>query len=94
MPRLNKIQGKVALNSKWFSSLVDRVEEIKPLEGDYIAIKQSSDGSVVGVNYQKLKEQLNDDLGGDYFVTEYTLNICKNGFPDTLIVYGPSGQET
>jgi hypothetical protein len=92
MPRLNKIQGKIALDSKWFSSLVDRVEEIKPLDGDYIAIKQTSDGSVVGVNYENLKNQLEKDLGGDYFATEYTLNVCSNGAPSTLIVYGPSDQ--
>jgi hypothetical protein len=92
MQRLNKIQGKVALDSKWFSNLVDRVEGIKPLEGVYIQVKQTSDGQIIGINYDDLKNQLEKDLGGDYFVTEYTLNVCNNGSPSTLIVYGPSGQ--
>ena len=88
MPRLNKIQGKVALGAKWFSELVNRVEEINPLEGDYIKIQQTSDGQIINLNY----DELQNDLGGDYFVTEYTLNVCNNGAPSTLIVYGPSGQ--
>ena len=92
MPRLNKIQGKVALGSKWFSSLVDRVEEIKPLEGVYIQVKQTSDGQIIGINYDDLKNQLEKDLGGDGLLAEYTLNVCSGGSPDTLIVYGPSGQ--
>jgi len=24
----------------------------------------------------------------------YTLNVCKNGQPDTLKIYGPKGQES
>jgi hypothetical protein len=77
MPRLNKIQGKVALNSKWFSGLVDRVEEIKPLAGDNIALKQTTDGIIIS----------STGCG-----TEYELNVCINGEPGTLIVYGPKEQ--
>ena len=78
MPRLNKIQGKVALGSKWFSELVNRVEEIKPLGGNNITLKQTSDGIIIS------------STGAG---AQYTLNICRNGVSDTLIVYGPSGQK-
>lgn len=77
MPRLNKIIGKVALDSKWFSNLVDRVEEIKPLAGDNITLKQTNDGIIIS------------STGGG---TEYELNVCIDGAPGTLIVYGPEGQ--
>jgi hypothetical protein len=93
MPYLPTVpSGKLAVEASWFRSVRDRIEEIKPLEGDYIIIRQTSDGNIVGVNYETLKAQLEKDLGGDGLLSEYTLNVCSNGVPDTIIVYGPQGQ--
>jgi hypothetical protein len=90
MPYLNPVPGsKIALQATWFKSVRDRIEEIKPLQGNYIIIQQTSEGEIVSVDFDKLKNA----LVGDSFLTEYTLNVCKNGAPGTLIVYGPSGQE-
>ena len=94
MPYLNPVPGsKIALQATWFKSVRDRIEEIKPLQGNYIIIQQTSEGEIISLEYDKLKEKLRDDLVGDVFATEYTLNVCRNGAPGTLIVYGPSGQE-
>jgi len=83
MPRLAKIQGKVALNSKWFSNLVDRVEEIKPLAGDGISLKQTSDGIYINL------DSGSEGKGGFQI---YEINVCINGKPSTLDVYGPEDQ--
>ena len=83
MPRLNKIQGKVALGSKWFSSLVDRVEEIKPLAGDGIKLEQTTDGITIG---------LDSGSQGKGGMQIYEINVCINGKPSTLDVYGPEDQ--
>lgn len=94
MPRLSPVpNGKLALKASWFKSVRDRIEEVKPLGGDYIILIQTSDGNIINVDYDKLKDKLEADLGGDGLLAEYTLNVCNNGSPDTLIVYGPTGQE-
>jgi len=89
MPRLDPVpSSKVALKASWFKSVRDRIEEIKPLEGDYILIQQTSDGNIVKVDLDKLKKSLGGVNGG----IEYTLNVCSGGQPATLIVYGPPDQ--
>jgi hypothetical protein len=85
---------KIALSASWFKSVRDRIEENKSLEGNYIILIQTSDGNIINVDYDRLKDNLATDLGGDGLLAEYTLNVCKNGVPATLIVYGPAGQET
>ena len=47
-------------------------------ENNNIILKQTSDGIIIS------------STGAG---AQYTLNICRNGVSDTLIVYGPSGQE-
>ena len=69
--------GKISLAASWFRSIRDRIEEIKPLAGENITLKQTSDGIIIS------------STGGG---TEYELNVCINGQPGTLIVYGPEGQ--
>lgn len=79
MPILPKVPtGKISLAASWFRSIRDRIEEIKPLAGQNITLEQTSDGIIIS------------STGGGG--TEYELNVCINGQPGTLIVYGPEGQ--
>jgi len=51
MPRLNPLPpGKIALAAKWFRDLVFRVEEIKPLAGNFITTETTSDGTYISVS--------------------------------------------
>lgn len=84
MPRLPQLQqGKLALAASWFRSIRDRVEEIVPLAGDGIKVEQSMSGITISI------DSGTDRAGG---LQIYTLNVCKNGQPDTLDVYGPEDQ--
>lgn len=90
MPRLNPVpSGKVALKASWFKSVRDRIEEIKPLQGEYIIIQQTSDGNTISVDIAKVAKELEGNGGGLVDVAEYTLNVCSGGQPATLVVYGP-----
>lgn len=76
MPYLPKVPtGKIAVAASWFSSVRDRIEEVKPVAGDYIVIESTTEGQIINVDMQS-----------------YVLNVCINGAPDTLEVYGPSDQ--
>jgi hypothetical protein len=76
MPYLKKLPtGKLSLAASWFRSVRDRIEEIKPVAGDGIAIQNKTEGQTISVDLQ-----------------QYILNICKDGAPDTLKVYGPTDQ--
>lgn len=84
MPRLPQVpQGKLALAASWFRSIRDRIEEIVPLAGDGIKVEQSSQGIKISIDPDAKQE-------GGFQI--YTLNICNNGQPDTLDVYGPEEQ--
>lgn len=48
MPYLPPVpQGKIKLGASWFRSVRDRVEEIKPLEGQFIGLRQTPDGIII-----------------------------------------------
>lgn len=85
MPYLNKIQpGKLAVKASWFASVRDRIEEIVPEAGQCIKITPQTEKTVIGVDIACVKANLG--------LNEITLNVCENGEPATLIVYGPEGQ--
>lgn len=45
MPYLAPVpKGKIKLGASWFSSVRDRIEEVKPLAGDFINLEQTPDG--------------------------------------------------
>lgn len=84
MPKLPQVpQGKLALASSWFRSIRDRIEEIVPLAGDGIKVEQSSQGITISLDSKSQQAR---------GIQIYTLNICRNGQPDTLDVYGPEDQ--
>ena len=69
--------GKISLAASWFRSIRDRIEEVKPVAGENIILKQTSEGIIIS------------STGGG---TEYEINVCIDGAPGTLIVYGPEEQ--
>jgi hypothetical protein len=51
MPRLNPVPpGKIALAAEWFRKLVFRVEEIKPVAGDFITTEETGDGTIINAS--------------------------------------------
>lgn len=51
MPRLAPVpNGKIKLGSSWFSSVRDRVEEIKPIDGRFITTRQTPDGIIINAS--------------------------------------------
>lgn len=82
MPKLPAVPtGKLALAASWFRSVRDRIEEIVPLAGDGIKVEQSSSGIKISLD------------SGDNGLELYTLDICVNGSPTTIDLYGPKGQD-
>jgi hypothetical protein len=69
--------GKISLAASWFRSIRDRIEEVKPVAGENITLKQTTEGIIIS-----------STGGGE----KYELNVCIDGLPGTLIVYGPKGQ--
>lgn len=78
-PRLNELQGASRLAVGFFNRLIRRIECTKPLAGSNIFINEKENGYEISTN-----------IGGTQFnAVTYQLNVCSNGTPDTLIVYGP-----
>ena len=73
-PKLTELKGNSRLALGFFNSLIRRIECTKPIAGSNISITESPDGIVI-----------NSTGGG----TVYTLNVCSNGTPGTIQVYGP-----
>jgi hypothetical protein len=74
---LAKINGKTKFGIKWFSHLVDRVEEIRPTPGKHIIIEPTLSGCKVSLNAKI-----------------YSINVCNNGSPDTIYLYGVQSAAT
>jgi len=75
-PVLRELQGTSILTKDFFNRIIRRIECIKPLAGSGVSITQEDNGITISAS------------GGISAVT-YTLNVCSNGTPATIIVYGP-----
>jgi hypothetical protein len=78
--RLNEIDGPSRLGKGFFNKLIRRIECTKPIAGANVTLIDVPDGiqiSVTGV------------VTGTSNLKEITLNVCSNGSPATIIVYGP-----
>lgn len=73
-PKLKLLEGTSRLALGFFNGLINRIETIKPLEGGGINVTQEADGSGFTI-----------DLDAELV----TLNVCKNGEPAVIKVYGP-----
>jgi hypothetical protein len=78
--RLSEIDGPSRLGKGFFNKLIRRIECTKPIAGANVTLIDVPDGiqiSVTGV------------VTGTSALKQITLNVCSNGSPATIIVYGP-----
>jgi hypothetical protein len=74
-PRLVELKGSSRLALGFFNSLIRRIECTKPIAGDGVTLTEKEDGIQVAVSAS---------------FNVVTLNVCSNGTPATIQVYGPS----
>ena len=77
--QLNELQGTSILTKSFFNKLIRRIECTKPLAGSNVQIKQQENGIMISSGVG----------GGEFTAVTYELNVCSNGEPDTIIVFGP-----
>ena len=78
--QLNELQGVSILTKEFYNKVIRRIECTKPLAGAGIAIKQEENGVAISIS----------GVGSSAFsAVTFELNVCSNGTPDTIIVYGP-----
>jgi hypothetical protein len=75
--RLNELQGASRLALGFFNRLIRRIECTKPLAGSGITITEKENGIEIASS------------GGISGARQITLNVCENGIPSTITVYGP-----
>ena len=79
-PMLNMLPDKdMKLSGEHFRKVVRRIESIVPIAGDGITVKAVNGGHKISVETPSLRI--------------ITLNVCKDGSPDTIDVYAPPDPE-
>jgi len=78
--QIPELQGTSILTKSFFNKLIRRIECTKPLAGSGITIKEQENGFEIA----------SSGGGGSAISSAVTfeLNVCSNGVPDTIIVYG------
>jgi len=75
-PRLQMLpDSAMALSGSEFRKIVRRIESIVPLAGDNITVDPKEGGYEINAAFPPLNV--------------ITLNVCSNGEPSTIGVYGP-----
>ena len=82
-PRLSELQGSSRLALGFFNSIIRRIECTKPIAGDGVILTEKEDGIQVAVSGGSVTTA---SLG----LQTITFNVCSNGTPATIQVYGPS----
>jgi hypothetical protein len=82
-PRLSELKGSCRLALGFFNSLIRRIECTKPIPGDGVVLTEKEDGIQIAVSGGSVTTA---SLG----LQTITLNVCSNGTPATIQVYGPS----
>ena len=82
-PRLSELKGSSRLALGFFNSLIRRIECTKPIAGDGVILTEKEDGIQIAVSGGSVTTA---SLG----LRAITLNVCSNGTPSTIQVYGPS----
>jgi hypothetical protein len=81
-PRLVELKGSSRLALGFFNSLIRRIECTKPIAGDGITLIEKEDGIQIAVS---------GGIGsGSLGLRVIDLDVCVNGVPSTIQVYGPS----
>ncbi len=83
MPRNDKElaeipSGKIKMGKTFFENMRNRVETIRPVAGDYIAVTAST-----GYGFE---------ISGDFNVV--TLTVCSGGTPADILVFSPKTNTT
>jgi hypothetical protein len=80
--QIPELQGTSILTKSFFNKLIRRIECTKPLAGSGITIKEQENGFEIA----------SSGGGGGSAISSsavtFELNVCSNGVPDTIIVYG------
>lgn len=75
-PRLQMLpDSAMKLSGSTFRKIVRRIESIVPLAGDNITVQPKDSGYEISAEFPSLNI--------------ITLNVCLNGAPSTIEVYGP-----
>jgi hypothetical protein len=82
-PRLSELQGSSRLALGFFNSIIRRIECTKPIAGDGVVLTEKEDGIQIAVSGGSVTTA---SLG----LMTYDLNVCSNGTPAVIQVYGPS----
>lgn len=75
-PRLSELKGDSRLALGFFNSIIRRIECTKPIAGDGVTLTEKEDGIQISTSAVSFNV--------------ITLNVCSNGTPTTIQVYGPS----
>ncbi|NDD53603.1 hypothetical protein EBZ39_06955 [bacterium] len=87
MPRLEKLPpGKLKIHADHFRKVVDRIEEIKPLAGDGIKIRNTSDGFEISTDAKSATGPAGTSAND--FAKPIVLTVCSNGQPSIIYVLG------
>jgi len=83
--QIPELQGTSILTKSFFNKLIRRIECTKPLAGDGITISEKENGF-----------EISGGGGGGGSVAGFsaiTLNVCSNGTPAEILVYGKPVEE-
>lgn len=78
---LREINPPAKLSSGFFNSIIRRIECIKPIAGSGVKVEQTESG--IKISSRELIAE-----GEDNPAKLLKLNVCKNGTPATIRVYG------
>jgi hypothetical protein len=81
-PRLAMLpDSSMKLSGSIFRKIVRRIESIVPLAGDNIDVEQEEGGYKISLK------------GDPFTAVTITLDVCLDGDPSTILVYGPPTDE-
>jgi hypothetical protein len=81
--QINELQGTSILTKSFFNKLIRRIECTKPLAGSGITIKEQENGFEIA----------SGGVGSVAGYTAITLNVCSNGTPAEILVFGKPVEE-
>ena len=81
--QINELQGVSILTKGFFNKLIRRIECTKPLAGSGVSIKQEENGIAISISGED-----GFGIGGTAGYSAITLNVCSNGEPAEILVFG------
>ena len=82
--QLTELQGTSILTKSFFNKLIRRIECTKPLAGSGITISEKENGFEISGG---------GAVGSVAGYTAITLNVCSNGTPAEILVFGKPVEE-